>query len=89
MTNADVHEELLRLRKQVDALAATRRRQKASRDTEEEEAAETDEASQADQTIREQIEELTKLVQDEIRDMPALPTLAVFLLGVLVGRYLR
>jgi chromatin segregation and condensation protein Rec8/ScpA/Scc1 (kleisin family) len=88
MTNADVHEELLRLRKQVDALAATRRRQKASRDTEEE-AAETDEASLNDQTIRDQIEELTKLVQDEIRDMPALPTLAVFLLGVLVGRYLR
>jgi hypothetical protein len=88
MTNADVHEVLLRLRKQVDALAATRRRQKASRDTEEE-AAETDEASQTDQTIRDQIEELTKLVQDEIRDMPALPTLAVFLLGILVGRYLR
>ena len=88
MTNADVHEELLRLRKQVDALAATRRRQKASRDTEEE-PAETDEASLNDQTIRDQIEELTKLVQDEIRDMPALPTLAVFLLGVLVGRYLR
>ena len=39
-------------------------------------------------TIDEVCEKLGKS-EDEIREMPALPTLAVFMLGVLVGRYLR
>lgn len=90
MTNADVHEELLRLRRQVDELAAARRKHQAAGKREEEDAAtDAGDGAQAEHTIREQIEELTRLLQDEIRDMPALPTLAVFMLGVLIGRYLR
>jgi hypothetical protein len=90
MTNADIHEELLRLRKQVAELAAARRQHTAAAKREEEDAAMgNQEDAQGEHTIREQIEELTKLLQDEIRDMPALPTLAVFMLGVLIGRYLR
>ncbi len=89
MTNADIHEELLRLRKQVAELAAARRQHKAAPEGEAEDSAVGAEQEQADHKIREQIEELTKLLQDEIRDMPALPTLAVFMLGVLIGRYLR
>jgi hypothetical protein len=89
MTNADIHEELLRLRKQVAELAAARRQHKAASEREEQDTAMGAEQEQADHTIREQIEELTKLLQEEIRDMPALPTLAVFMLGVLIGRYLR
>lgn len=89
MTNADIHEELLRLRKQVAELAAARRQHSAASEREAEDAAMGAEQEQAEHTIREQIEELMKLLQEEIRDMPALPTLAVFMLGVLVGRYLR
>ncbi|HUU72928.1 MAG TPA: hypothetical protein VMW70_09895 [Burkholderiales bacterium] len=89
MTNADVHEELLRLRKQVAELAAARRKHKAATKEEEEDPAMGAGQEQAEQTIREQIEDLAKLLQEEVRDMPALPTLGVFMLGVLVGRYLR
>ncbi len=88
MTNAEVHEELLQLRKQVAALAESRRRQNAKSAHDREDAEEPANGS-SEETIREQIEELTRLFQDEIREMPALPTLAVFMLGVLVGRYLR
>ena len=88
MTNAEVHEELLQLRKQVAALAESRRRQNAKAAHDREDAEEPGNDA-SEQTIRDQIEELTRLFQDEIREMPALPTLAVFMLGVLVGRYLR
>lgn len=89
MSNADMHEELLQLRKQVAALSAARRQHKAASEPEEEETSSASEQEQAEHTIKEQIEDLIKLLQDDIRDMPAMPTLAVFMLGVLVGRYLR
>ncbi len=40
-------------------------------------------------TVKNQIEELIKLMQDEIRDMPAVTTLVVFALGIIMGRHLR
>ena len=89
MSKADVHEELLRLRKQVAALSAARRQHKETPQPEEEEAASASGQEQTEHPIREQIEDLIKLLQEEIHDMPAMPTLAVFMLGVLVGRYLR
>ena len=89
MSNADVHAELLRLRKQVAALSAARRQHKAKPDPEDDDGAAASEQEADEHTIREQVEDLIKLLQEEIRDMPAIPTLAVFMLGVLVGRYLR
>ena len=89
MTNADVHAELLRLRKQVEELAKARKQEKAKAQPEVDDAEPGPESSEAEHTIKQHIDDLMKLLQEEIHDMPALPTLAVFMLGVLVGRYLR
>lgn len=89
MTDAEVREELLRLRKQVAELSEARKQHKAEAERDEEESGTTSEHSETGEAIKKQIEELIKLLQDEVRDMPAMPTLGVFLLGVLVGRYLR
>ncbi|MGD8476382.1 MAG: hypothetical protein PVI98_04500 [Burkholderiales bacterium] len=89
MTNADVHAELLRLRKQVEELARARKQQEAKSQPEDDDVEMEPESSEAENTIKQHIDDLMKLLQEEIHDMPALPTLAVFMLGVLVGRYLR
>ena len=89
MTNADVHAELLRLRKQVEELARARKQQEAKSQPEDDDVEMEQESSEAEDTIKQHIDDLMKLLREEIHDMPALPTLAVFMLGVLVGRYLR
>lgn len=89
MTNADIHAELLKLRKQVEALSEARRQHTGKEHRDADNFEEKPEPSENDINIRKQIEELIDSVQEEIRDMPALPTLGVFLLGILVGRYLR
>lgn len=87
--DADIQAELLELRKRVETLAAARRIKRSQPQHAEEGPDETPENEQAKQDIKKQIEDLMKLFQEEIRDMPALPMLSVFLLGILVGRYLR
>ena len=89
MSDAEVREELLQLRKQVAALSAARRQHKGKAEPAEDDLASASGQDEGEPTIKQQIEDLIKLVQDDIRDMPAMPTLAVFILGVLVGRYLR
>lgn len=89
MSNDDIHEELLRLRKQVAALSAARRKHDAAPEVDEESASASAEQNENEHAIRKQIEDLIKLLQEEVRDMPAMPTLAVFMLGVMVGRFLR
>ena len=86
MSDADLHAELLRLRKQVEELSRARKKQEAKTEHNEEEGEESPEHAETESAIRQQIEDLMKMLQDEIRDMPAL---GVFVLGVLVGRYLR
>ncbi len=88
-SDADIQAELLELRKRVEALAAARRNKRSQPEHEDDESEETPENEQAKQDIKQQIEDLMKLFQEEIRDMPAMPTLGVFMLGILVGRYLR
>ncbi len=89
MSTSDVQEELKQLRKEVAALSAARK-QKDSPTTREVDDAPTDtEQGETEHAIKRQIEELIKLLQDEIRDMPAVTTLAVFALGILMGRHLR
>lgn len=88
-SDEDIQAELLELRKRVEALAAARRSKQSQQQHKEEEAEETLEDEETKQDIKQQIEDLMKLFQEEIRDMPAMPTLGVFMLGILVGRYLR
>lgn len=89
MSDEDLHAELLRLRKQVEELSRVRKQQEAKAERDDEESEASDEHAETESAIRKQIEDLMKMLQDEIRDMPAMPTLGVFVLGVLVGRYLR
>lgn len=89
MSTADIQRELDQLRKEVAALAAARERKESSANRENDDAAMDAEDGAKEHAIKGQIEELIKLLQDEIRDMPAATTLAVFALGFLLGRYLR
>ncbi len=89
MGTSDVQKELDQLRKEVAALSAARK-QKESPTTQDDDDAPTDtEHGEKEHAIKDQIEELIKLMQDEIRDMPAVTTLVVFALGIIMGRHLR
>ena len=89
MSNEEIQQELERLRKEVAALSQARQEKKPEPPPEEEEALTTDQLAEVDQATKGQVEELIKLLQDEIRDMPTITTVAVFALGILVGRFLR
>ena len=89
MSTSDVQEELNQLRKEVAALSAQRKKKASSAPREDEDAPADAEAGETEHAIKGQIEELIKLLQEEIRDMPAATTLAVFALGILMGRLLR
>ncbi|NIO39827.1 MAG: hypothetical protein GTO41_06325 [Burkholderiales bacterium] len=89
MSDADLHAELLRWRKQVEEFSRARKRQQAKIERNAEKTEANDEHAETEHAIRKQIEDLMKMLQDEISDMPAMPTLGIFVLGVLVGRYLR
>ncbi|QOL27177.1 hypothetical protein LP316_07795 [Thalassotalea sp. LPB0316] len=52
----------------------------------------TDDSEKAEQQVtsdQAQLEELKALLAKEIKDLPTVTTLAVFSLGILMGRYLR
>jgi hypothetical protein len=89
MSVSDVQKELDQLRKEVAALSAARKQKEATSAQNNDNASSDAEEDDAGHEIKGQIEELIKLLQDEIRDMPALTALAVFALGVLMGRLLR
>ena len=89
MSDSDVRMELDQLRKQVAALSAARKQNKSATPEGSDETANEPEQGESEHVIKDQIEELIKLLQDEIRDMPAVTALAVFALGVLMGRLLR
>ncbi|UCE89893.1 MAG: hypothetical protein JSW10_03450 [Pseudomonadota bacterium] len=89
MSNQDMQRELDELRKEVAALSKARKQREPEPPPEEEEAPVTAEPGADENAIKGQVEELLKLLQDEIRDMPAITTMAVFALGILMGRYMR
>ena len=89
MSNEETQGELERLRKEVAALSQARQEKRPEPPPEEEEALTTAQPAEDDQAMKGQIEELIKLLKDEIRDMPTITTVAVFALGILVGRFLR
>jgi ElaB/YqjD/DUF883 family membrane-anchored ribosome-binding protein len=43
----------------------------------------------AEDEVKEQLDELVTLLEHEIRDLPAITCLAVFSMGILMGRLLR
>ena len=89
MSNEDMQRELDELRKEVAALSKARKQREPEPSPEEEEAPAAAEPGEDENAIKGQVEELLKLLQDEIRDMPAITTMAVFALGILMGRYMR
>ncbi len=89
MSTSDVQEELKQLRKEVATLSAARKKKTSSAPQADEDVPAATEAGETENAFKGQIEELIKLLQEEIRDMPAVTTLAVFALGILMGRLLR
>jgi hypothetical protein len=94
MSNDETRAELERLRADLEALTAAREEKPAGPA----EQSRT-EAVEAEVTIadgpeisdeqRSQLEELGDLLQQEIRDLPTITCLAVFSLGILMGRMMR
>ena len=90
MSNDDFRKELERLREQVAALSKTKRPHDGTQESDDEDDTATDaEQGETEHAVRKQIEDIINMLKEEIHDMPAMPTLAVFMLGVFVGRYLR
>jgi hypothetical protein len=104
MTAKDMHKELEQLRAEVAALSAARASKQAAEAQSdaapvEPQTPETDEISgiiehaQAevadDAELKGQFDQLFEQLEQEIKDLPAITTLAVFSLGVLFGRLLR
>jgi hypothetical protein len=95
MTSNDTLRELEKLRADVAALSDARR-DAAARPAEppaEASATPVPEAAAIDAAVTEeqksQLEELGDLLQAEIRDLPTITCLAVFSLGILMGRLMR
>ena len=89
MGTSDVQKELDQLRKEVAALSAARKQKESPTTPDDDDAPTETEQGGTEHAIKDQIEELIKLMQDEIRDMPAVTTLVVFALGIIMGRHLR
>jgi hypothetical protein len=104
MAGEDMHKELEQLRAEVAALSAARASKQAADaqpDTPpvEPQTSEKDEVSDvigharaavaADAELKGQFDQLFEHLEQEIKDLPAITTLAVFSLGVLFGRLLR
>ena len=104
MTDENMHEELEQLRAEVAELAdsrASKKKAEAQSETTpvEPQAKETNDdidiveqarATTADDPeLTSQFDQLIEHLEHEIKDLPAITTLAVFSLGVLFGRLLR
>ena len=93
MAGDDTARELEKLRADVAALSAARREDSANAAEPSAEPAPNPESVPADVGIpdeqRSQLEELGDLLQREIRDLPTITCLAVFSLGILMGRLMR
>jgi len=104
MAGDDMHKELEQLRAEVAALSTARASKKASETqvkndpkglppSEAEEVSEiignARDAVEEDAELKGQFDQLFDQLEHEIKDLPAITTLAVFSLGVLFGRLLR
>ena len=93
MAGDDTARELEKLRADVAALSAARREDSARASEPPPEPAPGPEPAPAESALpeeqRSQLEELGDLLQQEIRDLPTITCLAVFSLGILMGRLMR
>ena len=51
--------------------------------------AQAGDAEEGEEEVKSQLEELAELLEHEIRDLPTITCLAVFSLGILMGRLMR
>ena len=104
MTGDDMHKELEQLRAEVATLSAARASKQAAEAQSENSpiepsASDADdlngiieqarEAVAEDSEMKGEFDQLFEHLEQEIKDLPAITTLAVFSLGVLFGRLLR
>ena len=93
MAGDDTARELEKLRADVAALSEARREDTAKSAEPTSDAARVSDSAQSDFELpeeqRSQLEELGDLLQKEIRDLPTITCLAVFSLGILMGRLMR
>ena len=93
MTGDDTARELEKLRADVAALSEARREDSAKAAEPSPEPAPVSDPAPAEFALpeeqRSQLEELGDLLQQEIRDLPTITCLAVFSLGILMGRLMR
>lgn len=103
MTDKQLQKELEALRAEVAALSDARstehRQEPQAEETSTEAEAPLDDAAAVTDAaaididdpaaVQSHVHELLARLEDEVRDMPAITTLAVFSLGVLFGRLLR
>jgi hypothetical protein len=94
MSNDETRAELEKLRADVESLTAAREEKPVETSAQPQtEAVVAADAVAEDPGIsdeqRTQIEELGDLLQQEIRDLPTITCLAVFSLGILMGRMMR
>lgn len=92
MRNEEIKSELAALRAEVVALAAAReeaappQEDPGSIESSDEEA---DISEVEDEGVMGQIQELIELLEHELKETPVVSGLAIFAVGILVGRFLR
>jgi hypothetical protein len=94
MRNEEIKAELSALRAEVVALAEARKQappepSEAEAASDETALATEDEASAEHEGFIGQVQELVELLEGELRETPVISGLAIFSLGILVGRFLR
>lgn len=90
MDRANMRKELERLRAEVEALtSAVNEDEEVSVPQDVEQVSSSTESDESESMFKRQFEELLDLLEHEIRDLPTITCLAVFTLGILLGRNLR
>lgn len=95
MSSNETSLELEKLRAEVSALRAAKEEAATAPDEPKPASAEHSPSEDAapdepsEEHFKSQLEELTDLLETEIRDLPTITTLAVFTAGILLGRFLR
>lgn len=97
MGKVSMEQELERLRAEVAALTARCNEVEAKTVDDEQPNAETVNVAfdstaaepGSESVIKHQFEELIEMLEHEIRDLPTITCIAVFSLGIILGRYLR
>ena len=88
MTNRDIASEVDALRKEVEALMARQTETVEASPEEHDSGAAESRVHDELQHLREKVMAFAELLKDEAREIPAASAVAIFALGVLMGRLL-